>query len=110
MLSTSSSSDLDQVFSALAVPQRRQILEALSRQDLSVEALSELVSSTTWNTLKHVRVLEAADLVASQKIGRRRICRLNFEGLHSVTVWTTDLRSFWNSNLLRLEEHLNDHD
>lgn len=102
--------DLDRVLAALAGVQRRTILESLATSDQSVEALSSLVSSSTWNTLKHVRILEDAGLLVTQKVGRARICRLRPEGLGVVTQWTTDLKGFWSSNIRRLEAHLAEND
>ncbi|MBS1719056.1 MAG: winged helix-turn-helix transcriptional regulator [Armatimonadetes bacterium] len=98
------------MFAALAEPNRRAILERLAQGADTVEAIAENLSMSTWNTLKHVRVLEAAGLVSTEKVGRKRICRLELGGLDPITAWTVDLRAFWKSNLGRLEAHLNRHD
>lgn len=98
--------NLDQVLAALAEPSRRRILESLSEKDQSIEELAEVVHGTTWNTLKHVRVLEESGLILSRKVGRKRICYLQQEGLQVVTAWTINLKNFWSQNLSRLEEHM----
>ena len=100
--------DLDRMFIALAEPRRRQILEQLAQKSDSVEALSVPLATTTWNTLKHVRVLEDAGLVLTTKVGRKRMCQLEPEALSQVTTWIVDLRTFWASNLKRLQHHLTD--
>lgn len=102
--------DLDLIFVALAEPNRRKILEVLARGSQSVETLAKPLGASTWNTLKHVRQLESAGLLTSEKVGRQRICHLRTEGLNPVASWTTDLRKFWSLNLTRLEEHLREND
>lgn len=106
MTTASPLSSLDRTLSALAEPNRRRILEVLAQRRQSVEALATSLEASTWNTLKHIRVLEEAGLVRSQKVGRQRFCQLQLEGLTLVSNWTSDLRQFWTSNLSRLEERL----
>ncbi|MFV0405283.1 MAG: ArsR/SmtB family transcription factor [Propioniciclava sp.] len=74
--------DDDPVFSALADPVRRLLLDALferdgrTQQDLEV-VVNERVEMTRFGVAKHVRVLEAADLVVSRKRGRAKVHHLN---------------------------------
>lgn len=97
---------LDLIFAALAEPRRRQILKALAAGESSIEALAEPIGASGWSALKHVRVLENSGLIVTEKVGRKRVCRLRTETLDEVTAWTTDLRTFWSANLGRLEAHL----
>jgi DNA-binding transcriptional ArsR family regulator len=53
--------------------------------------------------LKHVRILEQADLVTSVKRGRTRECRLGPARLDDATAWIERYRSRWNGRLDRLE-------
>ena len=67
------------VFRALADPTRRAILDALFAADgQSVGALSALSPGMTrFGVMKHLRVLEEANLVASVKRGRVKLHYLN---------------------------------
>jgi uncharacterized protein YndB with AHSA1/START domain/DNA-binding transcriptional ArsR family regulator len=70
---------VDDVFRALADPSRRLLLDALFRRDgQSLGALAErLPGMTRFGAMKHLRVLEEARLVATQKVGREKLHYLN---------------------------------
>lgn len=66
------------VFEALAGPTRRLLLDRLFEQD--GQRLSDLatgVDMTRFGVMKHLRVLEAAGLVTSRKVGREKFHYLN---------------------------------
>lgn len=74
--------DSDPVFKALADPVRRLLLDALFERD--GRSLGELetvvnehVGMTRFGVAKHLRQLEAANLVTSRKRGRERLHHLN---------------------------------
>jgi DNA-binding transcriptional ArsR family regulator len=71
-----SSAALDRTFAALADPTRRAILTSLKRSDGSITELAGRFEMTLTGLKKHVRVLEEAGLVTTQKRGRTRRCRL----------------------------------
>ncbi|MFD0327379.1 ArsR/SmtB family transcription factor [Streptacidiphilus monticola] len=56
--------------------------------------------------LQHVQVLEAAGLVASEKVGRTRICRLEPTTLRAAEGWLRERRTAWELRLDRLGDHL----
>lgn len=70
--------DDDRVFKALADPTRRFLLDLLFARD--GRTLSELESElemTRFGVMKHLRVLEDADLVVTRKSGREKLHYLN---------------------------------
>ena len=71
--------DLALVFKALADPQRRHLLDSLAEDDgqtlLRLEA--RLPHLTRFGVMRHVRLLEAAGLVVSQRVGREKHHYLN---------------------------------
>ena len=66
---------LDRTFGALADPTRREILERLAEGPASVSDLARPLGMSMPGSLKHVRILEQARLVTTQKQGRVRECR-----------------------------------
>ena len=68
--------ELDRTFSALSDPTRRAILERLGRGPATIGELAEPFGMSLTGLKKHVNVLEEADLVVTQKVGRTRRCRL----------------------------------
>ena len=66
------------VFRALADPSRRRLLDLLFERD--GRTLTELESElpmTRFGVMKHLRVLQAAGLIATRKVGREKLHYLN---------------------------------
>ena len=97
------SDTLDRTFSALADPTRRDILVHLSRGPASISELAEPFDISLPGVLKHVRILEEANLVTSEKNGRTRECRLGPEHMDDATRWIEVQRRRWERRLDRLE-------
>ena len=69
---------MDAVFRALADPTRRALLDALrARNGQTLSELSERPDMTRQAVTKHLAILEAANLVVSQKRGREKLHYLN---------------------------------
>lgn len=94
---------LDRTFAALSDPTRRGMLERLSRGPASVTDLAAPFGLSLPGTLKHIRVLEEAQLVTSEKKGRRRECRLGPAQLEDATRWIDWYRERWERRLDRLD-------
>jgi DNA-binding transcriptional ArsR family regulator len=100
------SATLDRTLSALADPTRRAMLERLARGPATVSELAAPAGISLPGTLKHVRILEEANLVTSEKNGRTRECRLGPEQLEDVTQWIQWYRGTWDRRLDRLEAYI----
>src|ERR1700682_1593151 len=69
---------MDAVFKALADPTRRSLLDELFRQDgQTLSALEERFSMTRFGVMKHLKQLEEAGLVVTQRRGREKLHFLN---------------------------------
>ncbi len=55
---------------------------------------------------KHLKVLEAAGLIAREVRGREHFCRLNPTALDEIEAWIQEQRQFWQPRLDALEQHL----
>jgi DNA-binding transcriptional ArsR family regulator len=94
---------LDRTFSALSDPTRRDILERLGRGPATLSELAQPLDMTLPGVLKHVRVLERAQLVTTRRNGRTRECRLGPEQLDDASQWIATYRLRWERRLDRLE-------
>ncbi|MBG6084148.1 ArsR/SmtB family transcription factor [Zhihengliuella flava] len=79
------------VFSALADPTRRRILEELAEGDVAVGDLVERVEASQPTVSKHLRVLRDAALVQTRAEGQRRYYRLQPAGLQQALAWFSPL-------------------
>lgn len=100
------SQTLDRTFAALSDPTRRAMLERLSAGPATISELAKPAGISLPGILKHVRILEEAELVTSEKKGRSRECRLGPAQLDDATAWIHWYRDRWNRRLDRLEAYI----
>jgi DNA-binding transcriptional ArsR family regulator len=98
-----SATRLDASFAALSDATRRGVLEQLERADASITDLAEKFRMTLTGMKKHVSILEDAGLVATEKIGRVRTCRLGARGLEAEAAWIEKRRRLWEARFDALE-------
>jgi len=94
------------VYHAIADPTRRAILDRLRTAPASVNIILADFPQSRPAISRHLRVLREARIVAEQRIGRERIYRIEPEKLHQVALWIEGYRSFWQSSLENLKNHL----
>jgi DNA-binding transcriptional ArsR family regulator len=99
-------STLDRTFSALSDPTRRDILQRLTRGPATISELAQPFDITLPGLMKHVRILEQAGLVVTEKQGRTRQCRLGSEPLDEAARWIQTYRRHWEGRLDRLGGYL----
>jgi DNA-binding transcriptional ArsR family regulator len=99
-------STLDRTFSALSDPTRRDILQRLTRGPATISELAQPFDITLPGLMKHVRILEQAHLVVTEKHGRTRQCRLGSEHLDEAAQWMDTYRRGWEGRLDRLGGYL----
>lgn len=95
---------LDASFAALSDATRRGVLEQLGRRDASITELAKTFDMTLTGMKKHVAVLEHAGLVATEKFGRVRTCRLGLRGLDDAAAWIESRRQLWDARFDALDE------
>lgn len=96
------------VYQAIADPNRRKLLELLTGQELSVQALAPHFDLTLGAVSQHLKVLLDNRLVVRRKEGRFRFYRAQPRGLKDVHDWTQQYEQFWNSRLDKLGDYLDE--
>jgi DNA-binding transcriptional ArsR family regulator len=97
---------VDQEFTALADPTRRGVLERLGSGSATITELAEPFGISLTGMKKHVRVLEDAELVTTEKVGRARQCSLGPRRLEDVQEWIETYRRMLDERLDRFGELL----
>ena len=100
------SETLDRTFAALSDPTRRDMLERLASGPATVTELARPSGLSLPGVMKHLRVLEGARLVTTEKRGRARECRLGPADLEEATAWIELYRRRWERRLDRLERYV----
>jgi predicted transcriptional regulator len=96
---------LDAVFLALANSSRRQLLDLIAaRPGCTLSQLLDKFDISRIGLMKHLQVLQDAQLVLAEKRGRERPLYFNAVPLQLIHErWSDQYRDFWASQLTRLK-------
>jgi DNA-binding transcriptional ArsR family regulator len=97
---------VDDILRALAEPTRRAIVERLGNSPASVSDLAKPFDMSLAAVVQHLQVLEETGIIASEKIGRVRTCRLEPGGMDTLALWIEARRSPAERRLDRLAAFL----
>jgi uncharacterized protein YndB with AHSA1/START domain/DNA-binding transcriptional ArsR family regulator len=101
---------VDDVFRALADPTRRSLLDELFRADgQTLTALEERLPMSRFGVMKHLKVLEEANLVVTKRRGREKLHFLNPVPIRLVhDRWVSKYAEPWAATLSALKSDLED--
>ncbi|PKA17046.1 ArsR/SmtB family transcription factor [Leptospira haakeii] len=97
---------LNNTFSALADPTRREILLYLVSGEATVKELAEPFNMSLPGISKHLKVLEKAGLIERSKEAQWRPCKIRPDGLKEASGWLDHYKHFWEESLDRLDAYL----
>jgi uncharacterized protein YndB with AHSA1/START domain len=101
---------MDDVFRALADPTRRSLLDELFKEDgQTLTALEGRLPMSRFGVMKHLKVLEEANLVVTKKRGREKLHFLNPVPIRLVhDRWVSKYAEPWAATLTGLKHRLED--
>lgn len=91
------------VFQAIAEPNRREILSLLAQGERPVGSIAATLSLTQPTTSKHLAVLREVGVVSVRRQGRERLYALRAEKIRAVHEWTRTFERFWASQTDRIK-------
>ena len=94
-------------FQVIADPSRRQMLQLLSKDSLTINSLAKNFDMTRPAVSKHIKILYTAGFISITDIGRERYCTLKQDGFNEVQEWINYFDKFWSLKLKKLEAILN---
>ena len=95
------------VFTAVAEPTRREVLDLLAaREHTAGELVAAFPDLTQPAVSRHLRVLRESHLVDVRAEGTRRVYSLRPDTLAELDRWLDTYRRFWATKLDALERHL----
>lgn len=92
------------VFQAIADPTRRKLLELVAGEEISITVISSHFTMSRTAVTKHLHILESAELIASRKVGREKLYRLEARPLQQLQTWLAFYEQFWDNKLSTLKE------
>ena len=99
---------MNATFSALAEPNRLQIVELLRHRPLPVGQIATTLRLNQPQVSKHLRVLSDAGLVEARPVAQQRIYGLRAEGLKELDNWLEGYRRLWEERSEQLDDVLRD--
>jgi DNA-binding transcriptional ArsR family regulator len=106
MVERSQVAELDRIFSALADPTRRAILQRLTNHPATINEIAEPFPVSLNAVSKHVMVLERAGLLRREIRGREHHCWIEPNPLREADVWLRKYEQFWEQRLDALEAYV----
>ncbi|HKS95342.1 MAG TPA: metalloregulator ArsR/SmtB family transcription factor [Terriglobia bacterium] len=97
---------MESVFTILAEPRRRAILNLLVSSEQSVGEIERRLRMPQPAVSKHLRVLREAGFVESTVDAQRRLYRLKPGPFEEMDAWLAQFRRFWSAHVDALERHL----
>jgi DNA-binding transcriptional ArsR family regulator len=94
--------DVEEVFSALADPTRRRVVELLGDRAHRAGELAAAAGTSAPVMSRHLRILLEAGFVADERVpgdARLRVFRLRREPVLALQAWLDQLQAHWNEQL-----------
>ncbi|MER3329752.1 MAG: winged helix-turn-helix domain-containing protein [Candidatus Kapaibacterium sp.] len=103
---------LTDVYKAIALKQRRDILELLakSHEQLNISQITAEIKESRQTVTKNINILAEEGLIELSSEGREKFCKVNLEKLNEVSDWFIKLLNFWDSKLSDLEKAMDESD
>ncbi|TME93850.1 MAG: winged helix-turn-helix transcriptional regulator [Chloroflexi bacterium] len=97
---------MQEILSALAEPNRRQIVELLRRKPRAVGEIADRLGLRQPQVSKHLRVLSEAGLVQVRPLAQQRIYRLRAQPLKELDDWLAPYRRTWEERFEQFDDVL----
>lgn len=92
------------IFNALAVPNRRKIVEMLAREgQLSATVIADKFKVSAPAISQHLKVLREADIIEMQKNAQQRLYTINPKKMQELEHWAQHLAKQWSARFDRLD-------
>ena len=99
----------NKLFSVLADPTRRRVLELLSDRPRRAGELAAAAGTSAPVMSRHLRILLETGFVADERVpddARARVFRLRREPIGDVQAWLDQLQAHWNEQLKAFKRHV----
>src|SRR6185369_8600366 len=90
-------------FQVIADPSRRYMLQLLSKESLTINALAENFDMSRPAVSKHIKILYGAGFISITGIGRERHCILKQDGFNELQGFIDYFEKFWTGKLKKLQ-------
>jgi DNA-binding transcriptional ArsR family regulator len=94
------------IFQAIADPTRRQIINMVHQQPLTINTVAEKFDMSRQAVSLHVKILTECGLLTINQKGRERYCEAKLNRLSEVSEWVEQYKQYWENKLDSMEKYL----
>jgi len=94
------------VFQAIADPIRRDIIQLISNEILTVNTVAEKFEISRPAISKHLKILSECGIIEINKKGRERYCQIQPQNLIPAFLWLEQYQKLWENKLDSFENYL----
>lgn len=94
------------VFQAIADPVRRDIIELVAHESLTVNDIAEKFKISRPAISKHLKILSECGIVEINQKGRERYCNIQPQNLLPAFLWIEQYKKLWEDKLDSFEDYL----
>ncbi|NMH88682.1 ArsR/SmtB family transcription factor [Flavivirga algicola] len=96
------------VFQAIADPVRRDIIQLLSNETLTVNTIAEKFEVSRPAISKHLKILKECGIIEINKKGRERFCEIQPRNLIPAFLWIKQYNKLWENRIDAFENYINE--
>ncbi len=94
------------VFQAIADPVRRDIIELLAKETLTINSIAEKFEISRPAISKHLKILKECEIIDYRKEGRERFCFIRPKNLIPAFMWLGQYQKLWEDKLDSFDRYL----
>jgi DNA-binding transcriptional ArsR family regulator len=94
------------VFQAIADPHRREIIDLLAQEQMTLNAIAEKFNISRPAVSQHIKYLVECGIVEVEQKGRERYCKIQSQNLIPAFLWLEKYHKQWQERIDSFEQHL----
>ena len=95
------------VFQAIADPNRRQIIDLLAKEPMTLNAIADKFHISRPAVSQHIKHLTECGVVKVEKKGRERYCEIQPQSLIPAFLWLERYQKQWEERIDSFEKYIN---
>lgn len=95
------------IFQAIADPNRRQIIDILSKEPMTLNAIADKFDISRPAVSQHIKHLTECGVVEIEQKGRERYCKVKPQSLIPAFMWLEQYQQQWIHRIDNFEKHIN---
>ena len=94
------------VFQAIADPNRRQIIDLLAKEPMTLNALADKFHISRPAVSQHIKHLTECGIVEIEQKGRERYCKIKPQSLIPAFLWLEQYQKQWTKRIDSFEKYV----